>query len=194
MDYHRKIWLFSFVSLLLIGGCKNKPSTVQKTPSPFQAEAASYTLLENKTSTPKAFAVTTDVHVVLDSASSLKVMDSLQNSSRLLQLDGIAHFTIDSAPYPVRIYTGMMELAAQHVDFTVDAYSDSPGQSLKVLNGTLIATKAYPSDFPNTDTLGAGEMILINRDIDLMEKETFDTASTSDTATARDPAAGDTLQ
>lgn len=188
MDYLKKIGLLALGAVLLFGGCKNKPSSVEQTPSPFQTKAATYTLLENKTDSPKAFAVATNIHVVLDSASSLKVMDSLQKGSRLLQLDGIAHFTIDSAHYPVLIYTGMMELTTQNVDFTIDAYSDSPGQSLKVFSGRLIATKAYPSDFPNTDTLGVGEMILINRDIDLMEKETFDTATIKDTTTTSDTA------
>lgn len=134
-----------------------------------------YSTLENNSSKPKMLEVSKNIRVILDSLSQIKIMDSLQSGEKLLSLDGKAHFIIKDTDIPVVIYTGMMKLKSHSVDFQADAYRDSPGQSLKVFKGQLIATKSYKSDFPNTDTLHRGEMILINRDIDLMEKETFDT-------------------
>ena len=170
--FPKNIYLILLLGLVLCG-CLNKPR--DRKPENFQIQGA-FNTLENKSATPKAFAVSTAVHVLLDSASSLKVKDSLADERQLMQLDGKAHFTIAQATQPIVIYTGMMKLTTRDVEFSINAYSESPGQSLKVLNGQLIATKSYPSDFPNTDTLHKGEMILINRDIDLMEKETFDTS------------------
>lgn len=177
MKFSIKILFFFIVITPFVNGCKNKQPE-QKAASPFDNNTARYSLFDNATDSSQAFAVSANIHVVLDSLSSLKMMDSLVNGKRLLLLDGIAHFTIDHSEHPIVIYTGMMKLTTQQVDFEINAYNESPGQSLKVFGGKLIATKSYKSDFPNTDTLTKGGMILINRDIDLMEKETFDTTQT----------------
>lgn len=175
----KKIFIYPIIFSLIIACTACHQSQPANHSAPFKK--AAYAVLENPGSAPKSFAVATNIHVILDSLSSLKVMDSLIDGKKLLQLDGIAHFTIDHATQPVIIYTGMMKLTTQNVDFKINAYSESPGQSLKVFSGRLIATKSYKSDFPNTDTLERGEMILINIDIDLMEKETFDTSAASNT-------------
>lgn len=140
-------------------------------------DQSTYAVVSNKSNRPKTFRVAGNVRLILDSLSSVKVMDSLRNGTQLLLVDGKGRLTVDHHETPIIIYTGMMKLHTRNADFYFNAYSNSPGQSLKVFKGQLIATKSYESDFPNTDTLQRGEMILINRDIDLMEKETFDTAN-----------------
>jgi ferric-dicitrate binding protein FerR (iron transport regulator) len=60
--------------------------------------------------------------------------------------------------------------------FRVNAFPDSSGEQVDLLSGHLKLSKSYSSTTDNDPvTLGAGEMLMINRDIDLMEKEAFDT-------------------
>jgi hypothetical protein len=50
------------------------------------------------------------------------------------------------------------------------------GEQVEVLYGNAVAHKAYDSPYAQPDTLTSGEMVMINRTIDLMEKEKFDPA------------------
>ena len=52
--------------------------------------------------------------------------------------------------------------------------SEKIGEQAEVLYGHVRAAKAYPSNFADPDDLAAGEMSMINKSIDLMEKEKFD--------------------
>ncbi len=60
--------------------------------------------------------------------------------------------------------------------FRLRASPKDAGESMEVLRGRFVAKKSYVSKDPETDTLGPGAMVMINRSIDLMEKETFDTS------------------
>jgi ferric-dicitrate binding protein FerR (iron transport regulator) len=93
-----------------------------------------------------------------------------------LTLDGDAFFFV-SGDTPLTVHTGMLNLTAVRAAFRVRAHRENPGQSMELLRGELIAEKAYPSDYPDTERLHAGDMVMINKDIDLMEKETFDTTA-----------------
>ena len=115
--------------------------------------------------------------VILNSASKLQYAVGFPKENRDMSLDGDAFFTLHGGDHPARIHTGMLILTSQGARFRVYAHSESRGQSVEVLSGLLQAVKAYPSDYPDTEALRAGDMVMINRDIDLMEKETFDTAA-----------------
>ncbi len=175
--YNKQFFLPGIMILCFLLSCQPSPSsdTQQNQNLSYFKDENSYTELKNKTSRIKSYSIPDNNRVLLDSLSSLKISDSLYQNKYLFKLDGKAHFFIKKSTHRFVIFTGMMKLETQAVDFKIKAYSSSPGQSLKVLKGKLIATKSYQSDFPNTDTLRQGEMILINRDIDLMEKEAFDT-------------------
>ncbi len=57
----------------------------------------------------------------------------------------------------------------------VDAYPDKSGEEVDLLSGKLKVTKSYHSDSDNEpELIQTGEMLMINRDIDLMEKEKMD--------------------
>ncbi len=172
-----KIYLISLIGILFFSACSPPEKKAKETPSlPYFQDTSDYTFVQNRSNQPKDYTLSNFIHVSLDSASSLKVSDYTEDSRLYLKLNGKAHFHFSSDSTTTIIYTGMMKLTTQNINFVIDAYNSSPGQSLKVLDGQLIATKSYKSNFPNTDTLVKGEMILINIDIDLMEKETFDTA------------------
>ncbi|HXO75674.1 MAG TPA: hypothetical protein VN824_10575, partial [Puia sp.] len=56
--------------------------------------------------------------------------------------------------------------------FHVDAFRKNAGEQVDLLEGRLRVKKSYHSDTDNEpEVLEAGEMVMINRDIDLMEKE-----------------------
>jgi ferric-dicitrate binding protein FerR (iron transport regulator) len=56
--------------------------------------------------------------------------------------------------------------------FAVDAVRKRAGEEADVLDGKLRVMKSYHSDTDNEpEELGAGDMVMINREIDLMEKE-----------------------
>jgi len=56
------------------------------------------------------------------------------------------------------------------------AYSKEAGEQVEVLYGNVTARKNYDSPYKEPDILTGGQMTMINRDIDLMEKETTDAA------------------
>jgi transmembrane sensor len=58
------------------------------------------------------------------------------------------------------------------VRFAVDAVRKRPGEEVDLLDGRLRVTKSYHSDTDSLpEELTAGDMVMINREIDLMEKE-----------------------
>ena len=91
---------------------------------------------------------------------------------RAVLLDGDAFF---DAARPFTVRTRNLSLTGVAA-FRVSAFAKDEGESASVLSGRLLATKAYASHDPETDTLLGGNMVMINRSIDLMEKETYDTS------------------
>jgi transmembrane sensor len=58
------------------------------------------------------------------------------------------------------------------IRFAVDAVRKRPGEEVDLLDGRLRVTKSYHSDTDSLpEELTAGDMVMINREIDLMEKE-----------------------
>jgi hypothetical protein len=56
--------------------------------------------------------------------------------------------------------------------FAVEAVRKQAGEEADLVDGKLRVTKSYHSDTDNEpEELGAGDMVMINREIDLMEKE-----------------------
>jgi len=56
--------------------------------------------------------------------------------------------------------------------FAVNAVRKQPGEEVDLLQGRLRVTKSYHSDTDSLpEELAAGDMVMINREIDLMEKE-----------------------
>jgi ferric-dicitrate binding protein FerR (iron transport regulator) len=122
----------------------------------------------------KTLTLAEGVHVLLNPGSVATVTDSGRAAVTVwVDGDGIFRLSGDSA----LLRTGMLNLYGSRAVFRVQAHRASPGQSVEVLRGSLKAEKAYASAFPDTETLHAGGMVMINKDIDLMEKEVFDTAA-----------------
>jgi ferric-dicitrate binding protein FerR (iron transport regulator) len=91
------------------------------------------------------------------------------------------------------VRTGLLVLTVEgDTAFRALVSSEEIGEQAEVLYGHVRAAKSYPSHFAQPDDLAAGEMSMINKSIDLMEKEKFDPGelarwSKDVTAAAKEP-------
>jgi ferric-dicitrate binding protein FerR (iron transport regulator) len=96
---------------------------------------------------------------------------------RELRVDGDAFIRTGSFPTPLLVRTRLLLLTIKsNTALRVTAFSKEDGEQVQVLYGQVQANKSYPSTYSQPDMLGAGEMSMINRTIDLMEKDRFDPA------------------
>jgi ferric-dicitrate binding protein FerR (iron transport regulator) len=97
---------------------------------------------------------------------------------REIQVDGDAFFRVEAAAQPLIVRSRLLVLTVTgETAFRMTAYSRQTGEQVEVLYGHAVAHKAYDSPYAEPDTLTGGEMVMINRTIDLMEKEKFDPAA-----------------
>ncbi|TDW96742.1 FecR family protein [Dinghuibacter silviterrae] len=92
-----------------------------------------------------------------------------------VRLDGDAFF---DAPRPFTVRTRNLVMKGTG-GWRVSAFAKDEGESAEILRGSIVAVKAYTSPDSESDTLVSGNMVMINRSIDLMEKETYDTTELS---------------
>ena len=112
-------------------------------------------------------------HVVLRPGTQITIAKGFGAGNRDLELDGEAIFEIEGRPEkPFIVHTGNLEIAVLGTWFHVDAFRKNAGEQVDLLEGRLRIKKSYRSDTDNEpEVLEAGDMLMINRDIDLMEKE-----------------------
>jgi transmembrane sensor len=111
--------------------------------------------------------------VVLSPETSIYIEKGFGRDNREIQLDGAALFQVKGMPgRPFVIHTRDLEIVVLGTKFRVDAYRSKAGEEVDVVDGELRVKKSYHSDTDNEpEVLQSGEMVMINRDIDLMEKE-----------------------
>ncbi|MEH6308624.1 hypothetical protein RYH73_23430 [Olivibacter sp. CPCC 100613] len=157
-----RIAIFSFLFALLTNGCTQPKDDRQ----------------ENTTNTtdniPLPVAVrnlnTTDKLYMLDKESTLR--DTLIEEGRYWKVNGDMFFKIDGKVYPVYIYTSLMKLEVMEPStFRITAYDRDQGQSVESLSGKIKISKNYSSPFPEPDTLRENNLYMVNKSIDLSEKE-----------------------
>jgi len=115
-------------------------------------------------------------NVILNSNSRLKVPKQYNRLSSKLILEGAAYFvTNGNAAAPLFVMTSDLSIAGTGASFFVRAYPHESGQQVDLFKGKLKVQKAYFSQTDNKpEILSSGEMVMINRSVDLMEKEVFD--------------------
>jgi ferric-dicitrate binding protein FerR (iron transport regulator) len=97
---------------------------------------------------------------------------------RELQVDGDFFIRAPQATAPLIVRSRLLVLKVTgQTSFRITAYSHEAGEQVEVLEGHVEARKNYPSSYSEPDLLDAGQMTMINKDIDLMEKETTDVAT-----------------
>jgi len=89
-----------------------------------------------------------------------------------IHVDGDAFIRLPVTPGPWTVRTRLLVLTVDGGStFRITAYSKQTGEQVEVVHGRMEARKSYPSPYAVPDLLGPGEMVMINRTIDLMEKE-----------------------
>ena len=102
----------------------------------------------------------------------ITVGKSFGKGSRNVELDGEALFDVTAGPFEINTRDLKVEVLLAGGRFHVDAWRSRPGEEVDLLVGRLRVRKSYHSDTDNeAEMLQDGEMVMINHDIDLMEKE-----------------------
>ncbi len=113
--------------------------------------------------------------VWMDKNSELKLDKVFNKTNRKVYLKGDAYFMIKHDQVPFIIHTGHLVISTHEAFMRVDAYP-GPGEETDVLKGIVNVKKSYHSTLDNDKyVIGPAQMVMINRDIDLMEKEKYDT-------------------
>jgi transmembrane sensor len=118
--------------------------------------------------------------MILNPNTEILVPKTFTDSVRNIRVNGDAYFAISSEPdMPFSLSTQSLRLLVEGSDasFRVSAFDKDAGESVEVLHGLVSANKSYPSQDHDPEILKGGDMVMINRSIDLMEKETFDPAT-----------------
>lgn len=97
---------------------------------------------------------------------------------REITLDGDAFLYVAAAASALTIHTKLLTITITgKAALRVTGPSKEEWAEVDVINGNVIVRKAYSSTFNAPDTLHGGQMQMINRTIDLMEKEEFDASA-----------------
>lgn len=136
-----------------------------------------YTAIANKSYQKKPVTVYGNIKALLNAQTTIKISKDSGAKKNIL-LDGDAVFFIPPGQQDsVFIYTNMLIIGTTGAAFRIQAHHEHAGQTLEMLSGKSRVSKAYSSPFPDPEFPSAGEIIMINKDIDLMEKEKSDTTN-----------------
>ena len=131
---------------------------------------------QNKAEGWQKFRLPDSTDVLLHDKSLLHLPVDFNKNDRQLQLDGEAVFIVsEDSDKPFIIHTHDLHILVMGTRFKVDAHAANAGEEVDLLSGRLKVMKSYHSSTDNEpETLQSGDMVMINRDIDLMEKEKMD--------------------
>ena len=121
----------------------------------------------------RSFGLPDGSRVVVSPETSITLAKGFGRDNRDIQLDGEARLDVVAKPgLPMVIHTRDLVIEVLGTRFRVNAFRDKPGEEVDLLCGGLRVRKSYHSDTDNEpEVLKDGEMVMINHDIDLMEKE-----------------------
>ena len=114
--------------------------------------------------------------VVMHAGTVIRLSGTFAKGNRELWMEGEAMFDVAARTGKLFIvHTAYLRIEGLGSRFRVDAKRKQAGEEVDLLSGKLTVTKTYHSDSDNEpETIRTGEMVMINRDIDLMEKEKMD--------------------
>jgi ferric-dicitrate binding protein FerR (iron transport regulator) len=112
-------------------------------------------------------------HIKLSSGTTILLGKGFDLGNRVVDLDGEGMFEIHvQKGRQFVVTTKNLLIHGPGTRFRVDAVRSRPGEEVDLLDGELIIQKSYHSDLDSlAEKLSSGEMLMINREIDLMEKE-----------------------
>lgn len=148
---------------------------VAKTHGP--KEMPGYAMHECAYGDRKELMLADSTRVILNSHTYLYVPEGFPQTSRTIILDGEAFFSVQKlADSALIVHTDKLAVSADTLClFRLRSLDIQGGATFYLLSGNAVVAKTYPSDMHEPpERLKAGDMILANRDIDLMEKEKFE--------------------
>lgn len=170
------------VLLLIAAGISYYVAGRHHTRSAILASGLQYTTYQCPYGERKLVRLPDSTLALLNSRSTLYVPAGFPHRTREVILDGEACFSIrKKEPLDFIVKTDKLKTHTSSSMFRIRSLECQSGATLYVLNGAASVAKSYysPTDSA-TEFLGPGEMILANKDIDLMEKETFTLAEQQD--------------
>jgi len=131
---------------------------------------------ENKTEKPRTVALPDGSKVLMGTHTMVRIFKMFGQARRELDLDGEVVFDIvPDAGKPFIVHTRLLQIEVLGTRFRVDARRENAGEEVDLIDGRLRVKKSYHSDTDNeAEEIRSGEMVMVNRDIDLMEKEKMD--------------------
>jgi ferric-dicitrate binding protein FerR (iron transport regulator) len=111
--------------------------------------------------------------VKIGSGTTVVLGAGFANGNRVVDLDGEGIFEVRALPGKMFVVTTKnLIIQGPGTKFRVDAVRSQPGEEVDLLEGQLKIRKSYHSDLDSAaEDLYSGDMLMINREIDLMEKE-----------------------
>lgn len=161
-----KAFLFFSACIVLLGWCGCSQQAANK-------DAASVAGLGKR----QTLHLADGTEVILNTGSHMDTLPGFNTSARSVSLNGAAFFTVRTGKQPFVVATKNLVITIPATAAgRINAYHSSNGATVEVLQGKLLVQKNYHSPFDTLpELLQPGEMILFNREVDLMEKETCDT-------------------
>ncbi|SFW62760.1 FecR family protein [Chitinophaga sancti] len=170
-------WLYIIIVLTLCGTTTamyffkagKKPALAS-----FRESQVVYTPHEGTQGARTRFTLPDSTEVLLNGKSTVLVPDNYTQTHTLL-LDGEAWF---NTPHALKVVTNILTLSSTTAtSFRIRCFEAQQGATAYLGSGTIQAAKSYHSTTDNqAETLGIGNMVLANKEIDLMEKETYQPA------------------
>ena len=124
---------------------------------------------------PRSFGLPDGSKAVVMPGTTIALAKGFGKDNRDMDVDGEMMLEVSGAgvkPFVVRTRDLVIEVLEGGARFHVDANRSRPGEETDLIEGRLRVRKSYHSDTDNEpEVLAGGEMVMINRDIDLMEKE-----------------------
>ena len=173
-----RVWYASAAAVLLLMGLAlfNHYQEERKIDLAFKKEQQQYQVYKSPFGERMSITLADNSKVILNANSILKVPHGYNKDSRKVVLLGSAYFDISpNAELPFSLESSDMKATVLGTSFYMRAYPHESGQQVELLSGKLKVQKAYKSTLDNQpEILLPGDMVMLNRSVDLMEKETFD--------------------
>jgi len=166
------------VALLSTMACHTAPPAAENKASAIlamQSPGMHYTTYQGETGTRKTITLPDSSTVILNANSRLLVPDDYGKEQRRILLDGDAWFTVNPSPAVFTVVADKLTAEVLGTSFRMRCFTSQQGATVHLLSGKLKVSKSYHSETDNQpEILERGNMILANKEIDLMEKETYD--------------------
>lgn len=125
----------------------------------------------NNSGGPKWVLLPDSSRVKISDGTVIQVGAAYSRGNRAVDVDGDGVFLVRAGDRFV-VTTKNLYVQGMGTKFTVDAYRSKPGEEVDLLDGVMVVRKMYHSDLDSTqEVLHSGDMLMLNRGIDLMEKE-----------------------